>query len=165
MKIAVNSGHTIKGKGYGAVGYIRESEETRKVVNELIPLLKKKGHQVVDATVDVSSNYLRKAVGISNNADVDLFVSIHFNAGGGFGCEVYTWKGKKSSTALTICDNLHKLGFKNRGVKNGSNFYVIKKTNAQALLVEVCFVDSLVDTTLYCKLGAKKIAKAIANSI
>lgn len=165
MKIAVNAGHTIKGKGYGAVGYIRESEETRKVVDELIPLLKKKGHTVVDATVDVSINYLRKVVDISNNSNVDLLISIHFNAGGGFGSEVYTWKGKKLSTAINISENLHKLGFKNRGVKNGSNFYVIKKTNAQALLVEVCFVDSLLDATLYHKLGAKKIAKAIADSV
>ena len=165
MKIAVNSGHTINGKGYGAVGFIRESEETRKVVEELIPLLKKKGHKVVNATVDTSTNYTNKAVSIANNAKADLFISIHFNAGGGRGVEVFTWKGRKISRAINIARNISDLGFKNRGVKDGSNFYVIKKTNMQSLLIEVCFVDSLYDTTLYCKLGAKKIAKAIADSI
>lgn len=165
MKIAINSGHTIKGKGFGAVGYIRESVETRKVVEELIPLLKQKGHQVVDTTVDVSTNYTSKVVKIVNNANVDLFLTIHFNAGGGYGSEVYTWKGKKLTRAVKICENLHKLGFKNRGIKNGSNFYVIKKTIPQSLLIEICFVDSLLDTTLYTKLGAKKIAEAIAKAI
>lgn len=165
MKIAVNAGHTIQGKGYGAVGYIRESVETREVVGELITLLKKKGHQVVDATVDSSTNYTSKVVKIVNNANVDLFISVHFNAGGGYGSEVFTWKGKKLTRATKICENLNKLGFRNRGVKNGSNFYVIKKTKPEALLIEVCFVDSLLDTTLYNKLGAKKIAEAIVNSI
>lgn len=165
MKIAVNAGHTLKGKGYGAVGFIRESEETRKVVEELIPLLKAKGHTIIDATINSSTNYTSKAVSISNNANADLFLSIHFNAGGGRGVEVFTWKGKQISKAINIARNISDLGFINRGVKDGSKYYVIKKTKAQSLLVEVCFVDSLYDTTLYHKLGAKKIAKAIANSI
>lgn len=165
MKIAINAGHTVKGKGYGAVGFVRESEETRKVVEELIPYLKAKGHQIVDATVDNSTNYTSKVVSITNRSNADLFLSIHFNAGGGRGVEVFTWKGKKLSRAVNIARNISDLGFKNRGVKDGSKFYVIKKTNMQALLIEVCFVDSLYDTALYHKLGAKKIAKAIADSI
>ena len=165
MKIAVNAGHTAKGKSYGAVGYLRESEETRKVVNELIPLLKQKGHQVINATIDISPNYLSEVVNISNTSKADLLISIHFNAGGGYGCEVFTWRGKKLLKASKICNNLKWLGFRNRGVKDGSEFYIIRKTKAQALLVEVCFVDSLLDTTLYKNVGVKKIAKAIADAI
>lgn len=84
MKIALNAGHTASGAGYGAVGFYKESIETRKIVQELIPLLKKKGHTVIDATVDKASSqseYLRKSVQIANKAKADLYISIHLNAG------------------------------------------------------------------------------------
>jgi N-acetylmuramoyl-L-alanine amidase len=168
IKIAINAGHTINGKGKGAVGYINESEETRKVVAALIPLLEAKGHKVIDATVDTAatqSAYLRKAVELANKSKADLFVSIHFNAGGGNGCEAYTWKGKKIKQAVDICDNLSKEGLRNRGVKDGSSFYVVKYTNMTAILVEVCFVDNKRDCDLYKKIGVERIAKAIADGI
>ena len=168
IKIALNAGHTISGKGKGAVGYINESEETRKVVAALIPLLEAKGHKVIDATVDTAttqSAYLRKAVDIANSSKADLFISIHFNAGGGKGCEAYTWKGKKVKQAVDICDNLSKHGFRNRGVKDGSGFYVVRYTNMTAILVEICFVDTKQDCNLYKKVGVAKIAQAIADAI
>ena len=168
IKIAINAGHTAQGVGAGAVGYINESKETRKVVKALIPLLKAKGYEVVDATVDgaVTQNaYLKKAVSIANNAKADLFVSIHFNAGGGRGCECYTWKGGKVKQATNICKELSEKGFRNRGVKDGSWLYVIKKTTMTAILVEVCFVDSRTDCDLYKKHGAVGIARAIADGI
>ena len=168
IKIAINAGHTMYGKGKGAVGYINESEETRKVVSALIPLLEAKGHKVVDATVDTATTqnaYLRKAVEIANKSKADLFVSIHFNAGGGNGCEAYTWKGEKVKQAVSICNELNKRGFRNRGVKNGSSFYVVRNTTMTAILVEICFVDSKRDCDLYKKVGVAKIAQAIADGI
>ena len=168
IKIAINAGHTINGKGKGAVGYINESEETRKVAAALIPLLEAKGHKVINATVDTAttqSAYLRKSVEIANKSKADLFVSIHFNAGGGKGCEAYTWKGEKVKQAVKVCDNLSKEGFRNRGVKNGSNLYVVRNTTMTAILIEICFVDSKTDYDLYKKIGVKKIAKAIADGI
>ena len=168
MKIALNAGHTASGAGYGAVGYYRESEETRKIVQELIPLLKKKGHTVIDATVDKAStqlDYLQKSVQIANKAKADLFLTIHLNAGGGQGCEAFTWKGYKYKEAVNICAELQAEGFKNRGVKDGSAFYVIKKTTMTAILLEVCFLDNRKDCELYRQKGVKKIAQAIADGI
>jgi N-acetylmuramoyl-L-alanine amidase len=168
MKIAVNAGHTASGAGYGAVGYFKESEETRKIVHELIPLLKKKGHTVIDATVDKSTSqldYLQKSVKIANKAKADLFLTIHLNAGGGQGCEAFTWRGQKVKQAVNICEELHKEGFKNRGVKDGSAFYVIKKTTMTAILLEVMFLDNRKDCALYQSIGVKRIAQAIADGI
>lgn len=168
MKIAINAGHTASGAGYGAIGYLKESEETRKIVQELIPLLKKKGHTVIDATVDKAStqlDYLQKSVQIANKAKADLFLSVHLNAGGGQGCEAFTWKGYKYKEAVNICKQLCDEGFKNRGVKDGSAFYVIKKTTMTAILLEVCFVDNRKDCDLYQKVGVKRIAQAIADGI
>ncbi len=168
IKIAINAGHTRSGAGSGAIGFLDESRETRKVVKALIPLLRAKGYEVIDATIDKATSqteYLRRAVNIANNAKADLFVSIHFNAGGGRGCECYTWKGGKVKQAVNICKNLKSEGFRDRGIKDGSAFYVIKKTTMTAILVEVCFVDNRSDHELYRKIGATDIARAIADGI
>lgn len=168
MKIAINAGHTASGAGYGAVGYFKESEETRKIVAALIPLLKQKGHTVIDATVDKAKNqldYLQKSVQLANKANADLFLTVHLNAGGGQGCEAFTWKGEKVKQAVNICKELSEEGFKNRGVKNGSGFYVIKKTTMTAILLEVCFLDNRKDCELYKRIGVKRIAQAIADGI
>ncbi len=168
MKIVLNAGHTKSGAGSGAVGYINESTETRKVVALVAEYLKVKGHTVVIDNVDKArsqSAYLSQVVKTANKTGADLFVSIHFNAGGGKGVECYTWKGQKVPSAVGVCAELNKLGFRNRGVKDGSGFYVIKKTTMPAVLVEVCFVDNELDARLYNALGVKLVAKAIANAL
>lgn len=167
--IILNAGHTLSGKGSGAVGHINESSETRKVVNLVKQYLQGKGHKVIIANVDKaisSSAYLKEVVRQANKyPKADQFVSIHFNAGGAYGSECFSWKGEKTVVAVGICEELNKLGFRNRGVKNGSDFYVIKKTIMPATLVEVCFVDSRTDYELYKKHGVNKVAQAIANGI
>ena len=57
------------------------------------------------------------------------------------------------------------MGFINRGIKNGSNLYVIRRTNARAMLVEVCFVDTRSDVDLYKKVTAQGVAQAIGDAI
>lgn len=168
MRIAVNCGHTVSGTtGCGAVGRIDESKENRKVGKKLISILKNSGHTVYDCTNDyaptVSSN-LKQIVDMANAQPIDLFVSIHFNSGGGRGTEVYTYGGKQHDEAVRVCDKLNRLGFVNRGVKDGSHLYVVKNTNAKAMLVEVCFVDTD-DADIYKSVGYEKVAQAIAEAI
>jgi N-acetylmuramoyl-L-alanine amidase len=168
LKIILNAGHTAKGAGSGAVGYINESEETRKVVSLIRYYLRGKGHEVILASVDKAESQAAYLYGVARKAneheDADLFVSVHFNAGGGNGSECYTYKGKESAAAIGICKELSALGFRNRGVKDGSHIYVISKTKMPAVLVEVCFVDSLADTKRYKQLGSK-VAQAITRGI
>ncbi len=167
MKICINLGHTKTGKGTGANGFLNESKETRKIGYELMKLFADTKHEIIPIVFDKSENNLKEAVNVANVESPDLFLSIHLNAsnGNGKGCEAFTWKGKKLNQAVKICDNLNKLGFKNRGVKDGSNLYVIKNTKATAILIEVCFADNKEDSTLYNKLGVSKIAKAIFDAI
>ena len=169
-KYVLSAGHTLSGNGSGANGYINESIETRKVVNALANYLKSKGHEVVIANVDKASSqaaYLYGVVKKANAAKPDVSVFIHFNAfnGNAHGTEVYTWRGEKLPSAVGICNELSKLGFRNRGVKNGSSYYVVRNTNMPALLVETCFVDSKNDTDLYKKLGVSKVAEAIGKGL
>jgi len=172
MKISINCGHTKSGAGYGAVsGKFKESEITRLVGHELIRLLKAKGHTVNDSTVDAADSqnkYLSAVTRKVNIAEPDLFISIHCNASTlhtGNGVEVYTYNGRKLDKAVHICYELSRLGFKNRGIKDGSKLYVVKNTTAPAILIELFFLDNKTDQNLYTKLGYRGIAKAIAEAI
>lgn len=165
MRIVVNAGHTKLGTGTGANGYLNESTETRKIAYELMKLLADSKHEVIPAVYDRSANNLKEAVTLANNEGADLFISIHLNAGGGTGCEAYTWKGQQVAQAVKACSYLKKLGFKNRGIKDGSNLYVIKHTKCTAILIEVCFVDNKADAELYNRVGVANIARAIYSAI
>ncbi len=169
MIVGINCGHTVSGTvGSGAVGILNESNETRIVGYKLMDYLREQGVTVVDCTNNYASTVsenLSQIVAMANAQQLDLFVSIHFNSGGGKGCEVYTYGGEKFAQAQAVCDNMAKLGFVNRGIKDGSNLYVIRKSAARAMLVEVCFVDTESDVSLYRGVGTSKIAEAIGDAI
>ena len=169
MRIGINCGHTLSGTiGSGAVGYINESDETRKVGYALIKLLKDAGNEVIDCTNDKAasvSDNLSRICSMANNSKLDIFLSIHFNSGGGKGSEVFTYGGNDKAFAKSIVNSLENVGFKNRGIKDGSNLYVVRRTTAPSCLVEICFVDSKEDVELYKKIGAENVAKAIVNAI
>lgn len=163
----VNCGHTKSGYGSGAVGIISESAETRKVGYEVMRLIREAGHKAIDCTIDYASDVtesLSKITDIANNINLDWFISIHFNAGGGRGVETYTYEGRQYEDALEVCSNISKLGFKNRGVKAGTGLYVIRRTKAKSMLIEVCFVDTE-DAKRYLSIGYKAIAKAITEAL
>lgn len=165
MKIVINAGHTKYGKGTGASKYLNESTEARKVAYELMKLLADSKHEVIPAVYDRSANNLKEAVDLANNEQADLFISIHLNAGGGTGCEAYTWKGQQVAQAVKACSYLKKLGFKNRGIKDGSNLYVIRHTKCTTILIELCFVDNKADAELFKQVGYNNIAKALYSAI
>lgn len=166
MKIAIDLGHGV-GQDRGAVGIVTEEEIINNVGRLIINKLKELGHTVIEvrptsATSVMDSLSQRTTKANSNN--VDLYVSIHANAGGGTGTEVYTYKGKELKEARNVLNNLVSLGFKNRGIK-GNSIYVTGHTNASAMLVEVCFIDTQADVDLYRSLGTEKIANAIVSGI
>ena len=100
-----------------------------------------------------------------NAHNVDLDISIHFNAsdGNGHGTEVYLFgNGRHRDIGQRIVNEISALGFTNRGIKDGSNLYVVKYTNALAILIECCFCDNAEDAKLY---NAESMAAAIVKGI
>lgn len=172
MTIGINCGHTASGPGYGAVGIIKESGHTRQVGQALMDLLRSAGIAVIDCTIDqadTQNEYLAAATALANRQELDWFISIHFNASAthaGHGVEVYTYEGRQYQDALDVCRELSLLGFTNRGIKVGTGLYVIRKTKAKSMLIEVCFCDNQGDINLYeAAGGAQGIAKAIYRGI
>ena len=111
-----------------------------------------------------TSESLSLVVQQANREDLDWFIAIHFNAGGGQGVEVYTYEGRQYQDAIDVCNNIAALGFNNRGVKAGTGLYVIRRTKAKSMLIEVCFVDTE-DANKYLSVGYKAIAKAIVDAL
>lgn len=172
MRISVNAGHTKSGSGSGAdyKGF-NEGEIARAVANALIKRLRNDGHAVYNSTVNAAPSqnaYLKEVCRLANRSGAELFVSIHCNASAsrkGHGVECWTWKGDRVPQAVKICENVAKLGFRNRGIKDGRGLYVVKHTKAVAVLVELFFLDNETDRALYEKHGADVIGAAIAAAL
>ena len=169
MKINVHAGHNFKVPG--ASGTFSETTEDRKVKDLVITKLKMLGHTVYDCTDETATTVrsnLEAIVAKCNAHSVDLDVSIHFNAfdGNANGTEVciYNESSASRNTAQKIADEIEKLGFKKRngGISIRNGLYVLRHTNAPALLVECCFCDSKKDAALY---NAEKMASAIVKGI
>ena len=175
MRINVHAGHNPDGMtACGAVGLIRESTEARAVKDRVMAQLAAMGHTVHDCTCNNGTgkeDVLKRIVAACNSHDVDLDVSIHFNAGAQgqldgktTGTEVLVY-GKASPAvpwAQQIADSIAALGYHNRGVKERPGLYVLKHTKAPALLIECCFVDDPDDVAIY---NADRMAAAIVAGI
>ena len=175
MKINIHAGHNPDGMtACGAIGYIKESTEARAVKERILQKLTAMGHEVYDCTCNNGSNQndvLRKIVAACNAHEVDLDISIHFNAGGNresdgntTGTEVYVYStdSKAVSYAQEVVDNIAALGLSNRGVEENPNLYVLRHTKSPAILIECCFVDDPDDVALY---NADRMADAIVAGI
>lgn len=167
MKFGIDLGHGV-GQDRGAVANIAEETIINAVGNLVISKLKALGHSVVElrpVSATSVSNSLEQRYNKADYYNVDLCVSIHANAGGGKGTEVFTYKAKEVTQARAVLNNLVALGFTNRGIKDGSGLAMIKRPKATAMLIEVCFVDTQSDVNLYNSIGSEKIANAIVNGL
>lgn len=175
MRINIHAGHNPDGMtACGAVGLIRESTEARAVKDRVEAQLTYMGHTVYDCTCNYGiskQDVLKRIVAACNAHEVDLDVSIHFNAGAQgqpdgqtTGTEVLVHNNTSRAVpwAQQIADSIATLGYRNRGVKERPGLYVLKHTRAPALLVECCFVDDPDDVAIY---NADRMAAAIVAGI
>lgn len=167
MIIGIDMGHTLTPGNYGAIGLKNESEETRNVGNLVIKYLECMGNTVVNVTVDYAQTQqesLTERIRRANEEPLDLFVSIHFNAFDGErnGSEIYTYGARTTPEAERILYNLQELGFKNNGIYDGSSLYLIRRSYAPALLIEIAYIDNEGDMEIY---EPTLVAKAIASGI
>jgi N-acetylmuramoyl-L-alanine amidase len=167
MNVLIVAGHTLKGKGTGATGYIDESQENRILSKIVVKYLEYAGHNVDYFEVNEGSDYLAKQVEKANSKDYDLVAQIHFNAfkltDNSMGTETLYVSESGKVWAEKINDKLSTV-FKSRGVKKGTGLYWLERTKGISILIETCFADSKLDTDTY-KVNKEHIGKLIAEAI
>lgn len=167
MKIAIDFGHGV-GSDRGAVGVIAEETIINSVGTLVVSKLNALGHTVIEvrptSALSVSDSLSQRCQKADNN-NVDLFVSLHANAGGGVGTEVFTYNAKEVPEARAVLNNIVALGFTNRGIKDGNGLYVVKHPSATAMLIEICFCDTQSDVDKYNSIGSEAIANAIVSGL
>lgn len=168
-RIVIDAGHGGRDNGATSDGR-KEKDDALRLALAVGNILSNAGIDVdYTRTSDVYNSPLEKAV-MGNNADANLFVSLHRNASGsknkatGVETLIYDNKGIKSEIADNINENLEKLGFRNRGTKLRNDLVVLKRTKMPALLVEVGFIDNDNDNALFDR-EFYNIAQAIADGI
>jgi N-acetylmuramoyl-L-alanine amidase len=166
MKFGIDMGHNCP-PDTGAVGIKFEDKLTMDVGNRVISKLKSLGHEAISCTPSSArsvSQSLGRRCDTANRNRVDVFVSIHFNAfnGRANGSEVFAMSSAGRKIAQPVLNEIIKLGFFNRGVKNGSHLYVIRNTNMPGILVECCFIDSAKDMQIY---DSEQMANAIVKGL
>ncbi|UKO97617.1 N-acetylmuramoyl-L-alanine amidase [Nostoc sp. UHCC 0870] len=166
MKYGIDIGHNSP-PDTGARGIKFEDTLNVDVGNRVISKLQALGHEVITCNPTRSSSVrdsLSQRCNKANAARVEVFVSIHFNAfnGQANGTEVFAASDSGRRIAQPVLNEIVKLGFFNRGVKNGSHLFVLRNTNMPAILVECCFIDSQKDMNLF---NAEATANAIVRGL
>lgn len=175
MIIAIHAGHNPDGKvACGAVGFQKESTLAREVCAYLPEYLFR--YEGITSVADVtcsdgknSQDILNTLVQRTNNINPDLSVSIHMNASASptsNGSEVWYYTGNDYTGRLaeSICLELSKYGYKNRGPKTSTSLAVLKRIKSDSILVECAFVTNRGDMNRFnSRQVAKRIAKGIAK--
>ena len=166
-QVNISSGHSINCQG--AVDIINEVTEAKKVVDRVYDIIKASGKACYKYhdTSSSSSQNLVNIVNWHNGFKDGVDVSIHFNAythtNKAMGTEVCYYS--QPTLAKEVSKNIANAGgFIDRGAKQRTGLYFLKHTNKPAILIEVCFVDSVKDVELY-KANFENICQAIAKSL
>lgn len=167
MHIAIAGGHSANARG--ASGFIDEYDCDRAFVAQLIPAFESQGWYVTDCSNDAYSvnGELAEECRIANGSGADLFIAVHFNAGGGTGTEVWHYPGSSAeSYAESVSAELASaLGLRNRGAKATTGLYVLNRTTMPAILIEVCFVDTEQDADAWHATSWEALCGAVVRGL
>ena len=141
-KIYINPGHSDKDPG--AVGYETERKLNVKVSNYMNEYLLAN----YDCQTKMNPGSMSSLSTIATDANswgADLFVSNHFNAGGGDGYEALVYSTKNKALGQMFEKHVKAIGQNSRGVKYRPDLGVLRLTNMPAVLNEGAFVDNKKD--------------------
>lgn len=178
--ITIDPGHG--GSDSGAVGPngYTEKEGAFAISQKVASILNQSGAKVVmtrDSDVDVygpnasARNELQARVDVGNNANSDIFVSIHCNAfvnpaANGTQTFYYGSSYQGQRLAQSIQEKMIEAnGLRDRGIST-CNFYVVKHSYMPAVLIEIAFITNYDEEALLSDdEWQTTMAKAIAEGI
>lgn len=173
-KVYVDAGHG--GYDDGAVKYVTEDAVNLVMALACRDYLVANGVEVEMSRTTDTGTSITSMANAANAWGADIAVSIHNNAGGGDGFEVYYGIGSDMSgskgLAAAIEAEVKKIGQNSRGLKTKANssgrdyFGFIRLTNMPSIILEGAFVDNKadaaqIDTTAEQKAFGYAYAKGI----
>jgi N-acetylmuramoyl-L-alanine amidase len=187
--IALDNGHGLNTPGkrtprwtdgttstYTKKNFMHEWEFNRGVVKRLKVELERNGFQVLEVSPTEEDTPIRTRCREANNANADIFISVHANALSNTwndrvkGIETLTSEKGESLRLGTILQKhmVADTGLVNRGLKDGKWLGVVKGTKMPAALVEGGFMDNpseskLLNSGEYRDVMAKALAKGICE--
>lgn len=171
-KVCIDAGHG--GSDPGAVnGTKYEKVAALQIAKKVGEKLKAKGVAVKYTRSSDKYVTLADRCKISNNYGADAFISIHLNAAtnkdaNGIECLRYPKVGARTKALASNIQTelIAATGWRDRGVKERSDLYILKRTVASACLVECGFISNLEESKkLFADKWQEKIATAIVKAV
>ncbi len=169
MKIGLRAGHSPN--CLGAIGLRDEWSCMNALYGYVADVLESYGHTVINCNsiASTANKELSDGARSANNANVDIFISLHMNSfnGQAHGTEALVAPGARKSIrdiASKMCSNYATLGLTNRGVKE-NNLYEMRNVNAPNIIFETLFCDNEHDVNIWASTSWDKLARLIANAI
>lgn len=162
-KVYIDPGHG--GSDPGAVKYIIERDVNLVMALACRDYLNANGVITkMSRTSNSTDTGINSMAREANSWGADLVISIHNNAGGGDGFEVYhtVGGGRGKTLAQNIEAEVKKIGQNSRGLKtrrdtDGTDYYgMIRLTNAPAVICEGVFVDNATDVQIADTAGEQR---------
>lgn len=152
LTIGLDAGHGGKSSGAVSATGLKESDINLDIVMRIKEILEKKGATVVlsrSEDIDLTMAQRKK---IFLDADIDLMLSVHNNAGGSplneMGTSTYFKSIANRELAQCVLNRMLDLGVKNFGLTGNFNFSLNAPTEYPNLLLEALFMSSLPEEEL-----------------
>ena len=168
--VIIDPGHGGKDSGAIGIGGVLEKDVILPISKRITEVLERNGIQVI---MTRDSDYfvtLPGRVTMSEQANADVFVSIHANSAGAnrpevSGLETYHYDSGLRLAQIVHSKILQSLNVRDRKVRK-ARFYVLRKTSMPAILVETGFLTGRDDVAkLRTSAYQNQMADAIAQGI
>jgi N-acetylmuramoyl-L-alanine amidase len=175
--IVIDPGHGGPDPGSSGKKGTQEKQITLEVALKLGTILEKQGYKIIYTRKTDKIQWsgqkqeLLERATISNNANADLFISIHTNASklsNISGIETYynkvSSKGKKAAQ-LVQAEVVKQVKLRNRGIKT-EDYSVLRNVTAPSVLIELAYISTPSDEDILKNSQYQaKFAQGIANGI
>lgn len=170
LKIGLDAGHGGELPGAISTTGLKESDVNLSIVKEIEKLLLKKGATVVLSRSEDVNLSMPQRKKIFRDADIDLMVSIHNNAGGSplvpMGTSTYYKHITNRELAATLLKHMLELEVPCYGLTGNFNFSLNAPTEYPNALVECLFMSSLPDEEMLADPAThRKIAEKVVAGL
>jgi N-acetylmuramoyl-L-alanine amidase len=149
LVVAIDPGHGGADPGAVGIGNLHEADVVFPIAQQVAALLERQGIQaILTRSSDIEVD-LEPRVQMAEQAQADLFVSIHANSVGMErpevnGTETYYYSSGEGLAEVIQSNIVSAVGTNDRGVRQ-ARFYVLRRTSMPAVLVETGYVTGSED--------------------